>query len=61
MAETLPNLIDCAGIARELGVKRNVAERIMRQLPKVVVPGVRKQYVRRDNVLELLNKNTEAA
>jgi hypothetical protein len=42
-------------------VKRNVAERIMRQLPKVVVPGVRKQYVRRDNVLELLNKNTEAA
>ena len=57
----LPQLLDCRGIQRELGVKRAAAEAIMRQLPKVVVPGLRKVYVRRDDVLRLVNESTVPA
>jgi hypothetical protein len=61
VTQQLPKLIDCAGLQRELGVKRATAEAIMRQLPKVQVPGVKKVYVRRRDVDELLEKNTVAA
>jgi hypothetical protein len=50
--------VDCGGIQRELGVKRAAAEAIMRQLPKVVVPGLRKTYVRKDDVLRLVEEST---
>lgn len=59
--QPLPKLIDCAGIQRELGVKKTTAEAIMRQLPKVTVPGVKKVYVRRAAVEKLLDENTVAA
>ena len=54
----LPQLLDCRGIQDELGVKRASAEAIMRQLPKILVPGLRKVYVRRDDVLRLVNEST---
>lgn len=57
----LPQLLDCRGIQRELDVKRATAEAIMRQLPKVVVPGLRKTYVRREDVLRLVNEWTVPA
>jgi hypothetical protein len=57
----LPKLLDCRGIQRELGVKRATAEAIMRQLSKVQVPGLRKTYVRREDVLRLLDEWTIAA
>ena len=57
----LPKLIDAAGLQRELGVKRASAEAIMRQLPKVTIPGVKKIYVRRADVNRLLDENTVAA
>jgi hypothetical protein len=57
----LPRLLDCRGIRDELGVSRAAAEAIMRQLPKVVVPGLRKVYVRREDVLRLVNRSTVAA
>lgn len=57
----LPQLLDCGGIQRELGVKRAAAEAIMRQLPKVVVPDLRKVYVRREDVLRLVNESTVPA
>jgi hypothetical protein len=57
----LPKLLDCRGIQRELGVKRATAEAVMRQLPKVQVPGLRKTYVRREDVLRLLDEWTAAA
>lgn len=57
----LPKLIDCAGLQRELCVKRAAAEAIMRQLPKVTIPGVKKVYVRRADVDQLLERNTAAA
>ena len=46
----LPKLLDCRGIRDELGVSRAAAEAIMRLLPKVEVPGLRKTYVLRDDV-----------
>jgi hypothetical protein len=60
-ARELPKLIDGAGLQRELGVKRAAAEAIMRQLPKVQIPGVKKVYVRRVDVDNLLQRNTVAA
>lgn len=54
--EPLPKLLDCAGLQRELGVKRTAAEAIMRALPKQTIPGVRKVYVRVSDVRRLLGK-----
>jgi hypothetical protein len=47
---TLPELLDCRGLQRELGITRAAAERIMRHVPKVLVPGLRKVYVKRADV-----------
>lgn len=55
---TLPRLIDQRGIVDELGVTRAAAEKIMRLIPKVHVAGLRKVYVRRDDVLRLLEDGT---
>ena len=54
----LPRLLDCKGIQVELDVKRAAAEAIMRQLPKVVLPGLRKTYVKRDDVFQLVDAST---
>lgn len=60
-ARELPKLVDCATIARELGVKRGVAEAYMRALPKVTVPGSRKIFVKRTDLARLLDEHTVAA
>jgi len=57
----LPELLDCAGLMAELRVKRASAEAIMRQLPKVELPGLRTVFVRRADVVELLERSTRAA
>jgi hypothetical protein len=57
----LPKLIDCAGLQRELGVGRAAAEQIMRELPKVMIPGHSKVYVKRAAVQQLLDDNTVEA
>jgi len=54
----LPRLIDQRGIVDELGVTRAAAEKIMRSIPKVHVAGLRKVYVKRDDVLRLLEEGT---
>jgi hypothetical protein len=54
----LPRLIDQRGIVDELGVTRAAAEKIMRLVPKVHVAGLRKVYVKRDDVLRLLEEGT---
>lgn len=59
--EPLPKLMDCAAIRRETGLSRAGAEAIMRQLPKVSVPGLRKVYCRRADVEKLLDESTRAA
>lgn len=54
----LPRLIDQRGITDELGVTSAAAEKIMRQVPKVHVPELRKVYVKRDDVLRLIEDGT---
>jgi hypothetical protein len=56
----LPQLLDAKHLAAELGVTRAAAEAIMRQLPSVQVPGLRKVYVRRGDVEMLLARCTFA-
>lgn len=50
MSDPLPELLDAKALRAELGVTRAVAERVMRRLPVVEFPGIRKVYVRRLDV-----------
>ena len=54
----LPGLVDAKGLQAELGVTRAAAETIMRQLPVVSFPGLRKVYVKRTDVIALIEKRT---
>ena len=45
-----PELLDAKALQAELGVTRAAAEAIMRRLPVVEIEGLRKVYVRRDDV-----------
>ena len=54
----LPQLLDCKGIQRELGITRAAAEAIMRRLDTVVIDGLRKTYVKREDVLAYLDART---
>jgi hypothetical protein len=52
----LPGLVDAKGLQAELGVTRAAAEAIMRQLPVIQIPGLRKVYVCRPDVERLLEE-----
>ncbi len=52
--ESLPRLLDCKRLRDELGITRAAAEAIMRHLPVIEPPGLRKVYVRRSDVLRFL-------
>jgi uncharacterized protein YjiS (DUF1127 family) len=54
-----PELLDTAKLARELGVTRAAAEAIMRQVPTVRIPGLRKLYVTRASVVALIERDTQ--
>jgi hypothetical protein len=60
VTEPLPELLDAKRLQAELGVTRAAAERIMRQLPTVHIPELRKVYVRRVDVAQLLEASTFA-
>jgi hypothetical protein len=57
-ADPLPALLDSKALRDELGVTRAAAEAIMRQVPAVVIPGLRKSYCRRADVVALLERQT---
>jgi hypothetical protein len=57
----LKGLYDVARLSRELGVSRRAAERIMREIPKQYVPGLRKAYVRGGDVQGYLDRHVVAA
>ncbi len=57
MSAALPELIDVRGIQEEMGVKRTVAERIIENIPKQQIPGVRRLLVRRSDVQKFLDEN----
>lgn len=54
----LPELLDAKALQTELRVTRAVAEKVMRQLPVVEFPGIRKVYVRRGDVEAYLERCT---
>jgi hypothetical protein len=58
MTERLPQLLDARRLAAELGVTRASAEAVMRALPVVQVPGLRKVFVKRSDVEALLARCT---
>jgi hypothetical protein len=58
VTERLPELLDCKHLATELGVTRAAAEAIMRQVPVIQFEGLRKVYVRRADVRQLLQERT---
>jgi hypothetical protein len=60
VTERLPELLDAKDVQAELGVTRAVAEKVMRQLPIVTFPDVRKVYVRRDHLAAYLESRTFA-
>ena len=60
MSELLPELLDAKKLQAELGISRSVAESLMRRLPVVTFEGVRKVYVRRQDVAALLQASTAA-
>lgn len=56
-ATRLPELIDQRGIRQEMGVGEATAEAIFRALPVIRIPGHRKAFVRRQMVLELIERH----
>lgn len=60
MTDRLPELLDAKALQRELGVTRAAAEALMRKLPTVTIEGLRKVYVRRDDVARYLKQRTFA-
>jgi len=59
-ADRLPELLDAKALRAELGVSRDAAEAIMRQVLIVAVEGLRKTYVRRSDVAAYLEARTFA-
>jgi hypothetical protein len=60
VTEPLPELLDVKALRAELGISRAAAEAIMRQVPVVGVEGLRKTYVRRQDVAAYLEARTFA-
>jgi hypothetical protein len=60
VSEPLPELLDAKALQAELGVTRAAAEAIMRQLPVVTFPALRKVYCRRPDVARYLEERTFA-
>ena len=60
MSDRLPELLDAKCLQAELGVTRAAAEAIMRRVPVVQIEGLRKTYVRREDVRHYLDARTFA-
>jgi hypothetical protein len=58
VTQPLPELLDAKRLQAELGVSRAVAEKLMRRLPLVVFEDLRKVYVRRDDLVRLVERRT---
>jgi hypothetical protein len=60
VSERLPELLDAKALRAELGITRAAVEAIMRQVPVVSIEGLRKTYVRREDVRRYLDAHTFA-
>lgn len=54
----LPALMDVACVVRETGIKKATAEKVMRQCPVVQFPGVRKVFVKREDLDAWIRQHT---
>lgn len=54
--DKLPTLMDAKAIAEETGQTRAFALTVIRNIPKVQVPGFRRVLVRREDVLRYLEE-----
>jgi hypothetical protein len=57
LLDTPGALLDRRALA-ELGLQRRSIDKVFRELPVVAFPGVRRTYVRADDVRRFLNENT---
>ncbi len=58
VTDLLPELLDAKALQAELHVTRAAAEAIMRVIPTVSIPGLRKTYCRRPDVARLIEERT---
>lgn len=58
VSQALPELLDCKRIMEECGVRRATAEAMTRRLPVVHFPGLRKVFVKRSDLLALIEEHT---
>jgi hypothetical protein len=57
----LPELLNVAQLAREIGQPRSAAEAIMRHCPKIEIPGYQKSHVRRSDVQRFFEEHRKRA
>jgi hypothetical protein len=58
VSEALPELLDAKALQQEMGITRAAAEKVMRHVPIVRIPGLRKTYCRRVDVERKLEEWT---
>ncbi len=58
MSTPLPALVDRKQLAAETGLTRAGVDAIFQTVPVVIIPGVRKVWVRREDVARLLAEHT---
>jgi hypothetical protein len=58
MSDRLPELLDCKQLMAETGLTRAGAEALMRRVPVVQIEGLRKVYVRRQDVAAYVDART---
>jgi hypothetical protein len=54
----LPELVDRKTVAAETGLTRAAVDALFRNVPVVTLPGCRKVWARRRDVMRLLEENT---
>lgn len=57
----LPALVDRKQLAAETGLSRAAVDAVFRSVPVVCLPGLRKTFVRRDDVERLIADSTYGA
>lgn len=55
-SDPLPGLIDRGGLVSELGISHAMADAIFRLLPVIRLPGVRRAWVKREDVKRALDR-----
>ena len=54
----LPELVDRKTLAAETNLTRAAVDAVFRQVPVVVIPGCRKVFARREDIMVLIESNT---